>query len=394
MTRLIGFGSLLLLLVVALPLRAETTTYTCPMHPHYLSEEPGKCPICGMDLVLVDVAGEEGHAHHHAPGGRQVVTLTSEMVQKTGVRTETVQPIIFGKDVRGYGTIAANERLQRKVYSRVTGWIRTLNVSAVGDSVKEGDLLYTIHSPDLVLAQYDLLSFDRSGRNIAFSKLFTHYAVDEGFVKELRRTKKVKQDVPYYSGHSGVVAMLNVREGSHVTVDSPLMVIEDYTSVWVMVELAEQDLAFLSVGDKALIESPFNPAMRRQVTVDYIYPTIDEKTRTGKVRLVVDNPDEVLKPGAYVDVTFEANPELRLAVPSESILRDRTGEYVMRALGDGRFSPQRVETGIHRQGKTEILRGLNEGDAVVVNGQFLIDSETSLREALASHKAGGEHAGH
>lgn len=378
---------------------AESTGYMCPMHPHYTSEEAGDCPICGMALVPMEVNEEsavEDHSAHNGSndnGERASITIAPETIQNMGVRTEKVKTTPFGKQVRAYGMITQNERLQKKIYSRVEGWISELGVSAVGDEVAKGSLIYTIHSPDLLLAQHDLLAL--GGRPL--SKLFIHYGVDKAFVKNLRKTKKVKDDVPYYSDYSGTVSALHIRPGSYVTLKEPLMVLEDYSSVWIEAKLAEKDMQFLNKESKAEVIFANLGNRKNHARVDYIYPTMDEATRTGKVRLILDNPDGLFKPGAYTDVVFESDVKERLSIPSEAILKSSDGEHVVVALGNGRFQPKPVHTGIRNAGRTEILHGLKADEEIVVSSQFLIDSESSLRDAfrkMDDAPVGGAHAGH
>lgn len=376
---------------------AEGTGYMCPMHPHYTSQEAGECPICGMDLVPMEVVVEDHSAHNaqndNEDEGRTVITIAPETIQNMGVRTEKVKPTTFGTQVRGYGLVTPNERLQKKIYSRVEGWISKLGVSAVGDEVTTGGLLYTIHSPDLLLAQHDLLSLGSR----PLSKLFIHYGVNKAFVKNLRKTRKVQDNVPYYSDYSGTVSVLNIRPGSYVTLKDPLMVLEDYSSVWIEANLAEKDLKFLNKESKAEIFFTKLGNAKYQARIDYIYPVMDADTRTGKVRLLLDNPDGTFKPGAYADVTFESDSQERLSVPSEAILKSSDGEHVVVALGNGRFQPKPVHTGVRNTGRTEILHGLKAGEEIVVSSQFLIDSESSLRDAfrkMGNAPAGGAHAGH
>lgn len=380
---------LFLILPVALVHAEEVTHYTCPMHPHYITDEMGTCPICGMDLVAVvheeDVTSSS--QSNVSDVVRSSVLISPEMIQTIGVRTENASMTTFGNAVRSYGIVTPNERLQKRIYSRVEGWISGLGVSAVGDVVAQGDHIYTIHSPDLMLAQQDVLSLEKNGRNIDLSKLFLHYEVDKSFVDELRRTKKVTETVPYTSPYAGTVSELNVRPGSYVTLDMPLMVLEDYSSVWITASIAEQDLRFLSRDSSATVTFPNLGGVERVAQVDYIYPTIDAATRTGQVRLVLDNKDGMLKPGAYADVVFETQQRERLSVPSEAILRSSEGDFIVVALGDGRFQPRKILTGIHNKGRTEVLSGLKSGEDVVVSSQFLIDSESSLREAF--RKMGG-----
>ncbi len=466
------------MLINSLSLADNNIIYTCPMHPHYQSEEMGNCPICGMDLVAIENYDDadyhantdqlEGATNHHnqsdsierkptdkkilywvapmdpnyrsdkpgkSPMGMDLVPVYAEdsdieektgstdsatgviikipavTIQNMGVRTAAATKHNFGGEIRSYGSVEANERLQKKIYSRVDGWISQLAVSAVGDEVKAGDLLYRIHSPDLLLAQHDFLSLERSGRNISLSKLFVHYEVDKKFVDNLRKTKIVKEDVPYYAPYSGTISQLNIRTGSYVSTSKPLMVLEDYSSVWVNAHLSEQDLQFINKQSRAKVIFPNLGNIAYAAHIDYIYPTIDMETRTGKVRLVLDNPNSIFRPGSYVDVVFETDIQERLAVPTEALLKSADGDYVVVALGKGRFQPRKVDAGISGGGYTEILSGVNEGDKVVVSGQFLIDSESSLRSAFrkmskqesnksnikgdtAANTAGGAHAGH
>ena len=404
----------------------DISHYTCPMHPHYIADEMGSCPICGMDLV--SVAGEGGadhshHSHNHdsevstgpssgsvshkssSESPRAVVKIAPEIIQNMGVRTEKVAITDFGKEVRSYGVITPNERLQKRIYSRVEGWITDFGVSAVGDEIATGGHLYTIYSPDLVLAQYDLLALDKSGRNTGLSKLSLHYQVDADFTKKLQETREIEQNVPYYSLWGGTVSMLNIRPGSHVTTSTLLMVIEDYSSVWVDVSVAEKDMEFLTHDSKARVVFSNRSNSESIANVDYIYPTISKDTRTGRIRLVLDNPDGEFKPGSYADVVFETEVSKRLAVPSEAVLRGSDGDFVVVSRGKGRFQPKKVVVGINNSGKTEIIKGINEGEDVVVSGQFMLDSESSMREVFRkmvspkksvndSVSVGGAHVGH
>ena len=405
MKKIVGIA--IICMLIFRPALAEIQAYTCPMHPHYISEQAGTCPVCGMDLVPVkqhnnarDEHAEHHHAHHNMEEAHSVIAIPPQTIRNMGIRTEKATITNMGGQIRSYGVIVPNERLQKKVYSRVEGWISALGVSAVGDNIKQGEHLYTIHSPDLVLAQHDLLSLERRGRNIDLSKLFVHYEVDKEFIRTLRSSGKVKENVPYYSSYSGTVTKLYVRPGSHVTRTTPLMETEDYSSVWVEVHVAQKDLPFLTKGDTATITFSGTDYAKETTTIDYIYPEINPDSRTGRVRLVLENPDQSLKPGAYTDVTFETRIRQRLNIPSEAILRRSDGEFVVIAPGNGRFQPRQVHTGLYRQGRTEILHGIKAGESVVVSGQFLLDSESSLRDAfrrmekMGSSTAGGGHAHH
>ena len=158
--------------------------------------------------------------------------------------------------------------------------------------------------------------------------------------------------------------------------------IQDYSIVWVIVNVSEKDMSFISSGTSATIYFPNLAGKTITTKVDYIYPEVDEKTRTGRVRLVIENEDGVLRPGTYADVVFETKKSERLSVPSEAVLKDESGDYVIVSLGKGRFQPQQVELGLVTAGRAEIKSGLNTGDQIVVSSQFLLDSESTLRESF------------
>lgn len=394
--------SLLFLMLIVLAPAAigapEGQKYTCPMHPHYIADEPGTCPICGMDLVPVEAeeptatAGTEpapdSARQKTASRGHQsraVVTIAPETIQNMGVRTIPAEMTMFGRTVRAFGAVTENTRLQTVVSSRVDGWIEDLAVTAVGDHLKKGDLLFRLYSPDLVAAQQDYLAALRrgvQGRIVSAGRRLESLGVQKQTLEGLRRSRKAQERIPVYAEHDGVVARLEVRQGAYVKSGNTIVVIQDYSSVWVKASVAEKDMALLDVDVSARLHFPSLPGQEIAGRVDYIHPTVDPRSRTGKVRLVIENPKGALRPGAYSHVVFDVEKQERLAVPSEAILRDSRGAYVVKALGSGRFQPLRVEDGVTSAGRTEILSNLKPGEEVVVSGQFLIDSESALRESF------------
>jgi Cu(I)/Ag(I) efflux system membrane fusion protein len=326
-------------------------------------------------------------------------------MQTIGVRTSAVRVEDFGRLVRAFGAVEENIRLQSVVSARVEGWIEGLAITAVGDAVEKGDLLFRLYSPDLIAAQRDFLVAAKSGseaRAASAARRLKSLGLQDEAIAALRARGSLEERAPVYADRNGVVSALDVREGAFVRPGGRIAEIQDYAEVWVIAALAEQDLAAITPGLPVNVEFPNIPGAERAGTVDYIYPTVDPKTRTGKVRIVLDNADDVLRPGAYADVSITIDAGERLAVPSEALLRDSRGAHVVLALGEGRFAPADVETGIAAMGVTEIVSGLEAGDEVVVSGQFLIDSESSLRESFRKMSGGepaddrevGEHKGH
>lgn len=367
------------------PALAEETKYTCPMHPHYIAEEAGSCPICGMDLVPMSTEGEEQAGEILQGDEKAGVTISPETIQNIGVRTQVAEAARFGTDVRSYGVVTENVREQDDLSSRVGGWIEELKVTAVGDEVKKGDLLFTLYSPDLVSAQQDYIAAiaaGSKGRISSSAKRLKSLGVQDKALEEIKKKRRKLQNVPFYATVDGIVSKLNVKRGTFVKSGMQIAEIQSYSTVWINVSVAEKDLGFLSKGMKADVTLPNLSSDTRTARVDYIYPTIDKASRTGQVRLVLDNPYGTLRPGAYADVSFDTVSVKRLAIPSEAILRSSEGNYVVIATGNGRFQSRPVKTGVHNRGRVQILSGLNEGDEVVVSSQFMIDSESSLRESF------------
>ena len=362
--------------VVAAPL------HTCPMHPHIVSADGGRsCPICGMDLVAASTQPQSGPA----PG--PIVQVPPEMLQTMGVRTAAVEIARFKQSVRAFGNVVSNERLETVSVSRLEGWIEDLAVRAEGDEVARGALLYRVYSPVLIAAQKDFLAALEAGRGTRIDSVRQRLISDgmqAAAIDQLAGNREVIERLPVYAEAAGTVAGLAVREGDYIKPGTPIMRLQSYARVWVIASIPEADLALVSVGQPVALEFPSAPRAARQGRADYIYPTIDPKTRTADVRIEVDNASGALRPGAYADIQFGlGSGQARLSVPTEALLRDSRGEHVIVALGGGRFTSRTVETGVAGTARTEILAGLNAGEKVVVSGQFMLDSEANLREGLA-----------
>lgn len=358
--------------------------WTCPMHPHYIANEPGTCPICGMDLVKLDTGASAPDAAGDAPG-RTPITVAPEMLQTMGVRLAKAEMTTFGRIIRSFGIVADNERLQTELTARLEGWIEELKIRAVGDQVKEGDLLFTIYAPEFAVSQRDYLDALKGHDRTRIESVKTRlraFGMQERAIDELVAKGQALDFVPYYADRTGTVSMIELRPGSYVKRGSLLTRIQDYSQVWLMVSVPEKDLGFVSVGTPARVTFPNLPGREIPAKVEYVYPTVDTRTRTGKVRLVLENPDGQLRPGAYADVAFEVAAEQRLAVPTEAILVSGGGRYVVASLGQGRFEPRAVTTGLTSGRWTEISGEVQDGDEIVVSGQFLIDSESALRESF------------
>jgi Cu(I)/Ag(I) efflux system membrane fusion protein len=350
-------------------------SYVCPMHPNIVSKEPGTCPICGMDLVLVEAGGEA-----------ETVTVAPGTINMLGVRTEQVKRRTLYRRIDSVGYVAFDENHIRSVSLRVEGWIDRLNVKNVGTRVKRGEPLFEIYSPMLVNAQEEFVTALHSGSEdliaASMGRLIALGLTQEQ-VQELERTQKVAQTVQFSAPQDGIVSDLKVREGGFVMPAAPIVDLVDLSTVWLIVDIFERQADWVKVGNKAEAVLAFIPDKTWEGTVDYIYPSLDPKTRSLQVRIRFDNPDEALKPNMYADVKIFAAPKRdALSVPREALIRTGDGDRVILALGEGRFKPAAVRPGMETTDRVEILEGIEEGEDVVVSSQFLIDSESSLRAAL------------
>ena len=357
--------------------------WTCPMHPHYIASESGACPICGMDLVKLET--DVDTASSSAGQQRTAIVVAPETLQTMGVRIAKAERTSFGRIIRSFGIVAENERLQTELSARLEGWVEDLRIRAVGDEVKQGDLLFTLYAPEFIVSQRDYLGALKGRSRKRINSIKTRlraFGMQERAVQQLERQAEAMEFVPFYADRDGTVAMIELRPGSYVKRGTMMTRIQDYSHVWLMVSVSEKDLTFIRPGTSARVTFPNIPGREVFAKVEYVYPTIDPKTRTGQVRLVLENKDGQLRPGAYADIAFEVGSQQRLAVPSEAILKSGGGRYVVASLGGGRFEPRAVTTGLISGRWTEITGEIEAGDDIVVSGQFLLDSESALRESF------------
>jgi membrane fusion protein, copper/silver efflux system len=358
----------------------EILYWVAPMDPNYRRDKPGKSPM-GMDLIPYyadDTAtGEESGS---------TVRISPAVVQNLGVRTTAAERTRLWRGIDTVGYVDYDESKVSHIHLRTEGWIEKLAVESEGERVKKGDFLFDVYSPKLVNAQEELvtaLATGNKGLISATRERLSALGISSSQINTLQKDKKVKQRISIYAPQDGVVSELPVREGMFVKPSQKVMTLGGLSSVWLLAEVFERQSQWVEVGQAAEVTLSYIPGKNWNGKVEYIYPSLDPKTRTLKVRLRFDNPGELLKPNMYANVKiFGGAKEDTIVIPLEGLIRTGRKERVIISLGEGRFEARDVRAGIESGNYVEILDGVAEGEKIVTSGQFLIDSEASMRASL------------
>lgn len=348
--------------------------WVAPMDDNYRRDKPGKSPM-GMDLV--PVYAED--ASNNSEAGR--IYIAPNVVNNLGVKTAKAEFKPLQTLISTVGYVQYDQDKMRHIHTRVDGWIEQLFVKAAGDPVEQGEPLYSLYSPQLVNAQEEfVIALKRNNKaliNAAKQRLQALH-LSERFIKQLENSKKVTQTVTFYSPKSGVVAGLKVREGFYVNPQNTLMSIAQIDQVWVEAEVFERDAARLKKGLEVAMQLDSYPGKTWQGTVDYIYPSLAEQTRTLRARLKFDNPKHYLKPNMFAQVSiFPEASSPTMVIPTDALIRTGDQDRVVLAFDNGEFKSVAVTVGQINATEAEILEGIIEQDSVVTSAQFLIDSESS-----------------
>ncbi len=379
----------------------EPLLYRNPMNPQITSPVPAKDAM-GMDYIPVyadnDAAG--------APAG--TVTIDPVTVQNIGVRTALAERRTMSRIINTVGRVDYDETRLYRMHPKTEGWIEELLVDTTGAPVRHDDILLSIYSPQLVSTQQEYVlalnnlktlqdsSFEDVGTGAA--KLVENALerlrlmdVAEHQIEELRRTRQVRKELHIHAPAAGIVINVGVREGQYVTPRDELYAIADLRKVWVLVDIYEDELPWVRVGDEAEMTIRAAPGEAFTGRLTYIYPYAERATRTVKARLEFENSEFLLKPDMFADVTIQAGARREaVAVPAEAIVRSGLREQVFVLRGPGKFEPREVTIGVSSDGWTEIRDGVAPGEQVVVSAQFLIDSESKLREAATKMQEAGQ----
>jgi Cu(I)/Ag(I) efflux system membrane fusion protein len=362
--------------------------WVAPMDPNYRRDKPGKSPM-GMDLVPV-------YADEKIQAG--IVSIKPEVVQNLGVRTAEAERTRLWRGIDTVGYVDYDESRVSHIHLRTEGWIENLAVKSEGERVKKDDRLFDLYSPELVNAQKEFVTALSSGNKSlirASKSRLAALGVSDNQIKQIEKTRQTKQHIPIYAPQDGVVSSLMVREGMFVKPSMNVMSLGDLSTVWLLAEVFERQAQWVSVGQGAEVKLSYVPGHVWEGKVEYIYPSLDAKTRTLKVRLRFDNPDEGLKPNMFANVRIFGGPKNNIVViPLEGLIRTGRDERVIVDLGDGRFEARDVVAGIESGDYVEIMQGVDEGERIVISGQFLIDSEASMRAGIKRMDAStGDEAG-
>lgn len=381
----------------------QADVWQCPMHPQIVSDRPGECPICGMDLVKMETTGAaaDPHAGHEAVEsevpGLAVVALTGEKLQRSGVTTTTAEAKTLSDPVRTVATISADETRLAKVQTRFSGWIERLRVAETGQKVRKGEVLAEIFSRELYTAQQEYVNASRwagEGNDAASKDLKEQAArrlellgIDPREIATLEKTGKPIRALPIRSPVGGYVTWKGVVEGASVEPGTPLFEVADLSRVWAWANVYERDLALVETGAKATLVVSALPGRTFEGKVTFLQPVIDPQTRTLRARIELPNPKLDLLPGMYADARIETKVREGVVIPREALVDTGDLQYVFVKVEDGRFQPRKVRAGPASDRALVILEGVEAGDEVVTSGNFLLDSESRLRAVAQAASA-------
>jgi Cu(I)/Ag(I) efflux system membrane fusion protein/cobalt-zinc-cadmium efflux system membrane fusion protein len=404
---------------------AEDVTYTCGMHPNIVQNEPGSCPICGMDLTprkaaTGELGANKGKTIKHwvapmdptyisdkpgkSPMGMDLVPVYEEdagtnlagtvtvdpvMVQNMGVRVAKIERGPLFQHIRTIGEVDVAEDEISVVNLRFSGWVERIWINETGQEVAAGQWLFSLYSPELVSAQKEyLLAYNTSGAESELTKSAAErlrlWNIPESVLNAIISKQNVDRNLVITAPRSGYVLHKNVVEGARINAGQDLYRIGNLKKIWVTAEVYESDAPWIKEGQAASMELSFQQGRQYSGTVGYIYPTLNPKSRTLKVRLEFENPGVELKPGMFATVRIEAQrKEDVLLVPTEAVIHSGLRNLVFVTKEIGKYEARNVVTGLAGDNHvTEVISGLEEGETVVISGQFLLDSESQLQEAV------------
>ncbi|QRN99628.1 efflux RND transporter periplasmic adaptor subunit [Archangium violaceum] len=376
------------------------TKYQCPMHPSIVQDHPGKCPICGMDLVaMTPGSASPGDPGTAAVEGLAPITIDPSRQQLIGLRTAPVTEGRVGGTWRTTGRVAMDETRVRRVTMKVPAFVERVYVDFTGKPVRKGEPLFSVYSPELLAAQEEYLLALRTRQSLgqaggmaadgdalvaAARRKLQLWDVPAATLERLAETGEATRSLTLVSPISGVITKKDVVEGARLEVGATAYEVVDLSRVWVLADVYETELRHVKVGMPATLQLKAFPNRVFAGKVSFLDPVLDPATRTVKVRLEFPNPDGDLRPEMFGEVVLRGTTREGLKIPSDAVVPTGTTQVVFVALGDGRFQPREVRLGESDGKSVEVTSGLKAGEQVVTGANFLIDSESRLRASLAA----------
>jgi Cu(I)/Ag(I) efflux system membrane fusion protein len=417
--------------------------YVCPMHPSVLSERPGSCPICGMDLVSIASLGDTGKGakvadgHDHGEGaakgpvgkywcpmhpevasddpaaicdkcggmklipreqvpGLTTVEVSSDRQQLIGMRTAQAVMEKLSPTLRTVGMVTPDEGATAVVSSRITGWVDQLLVSQTGERVKKGQALARLYSPDILATQLNYLNAIKWTRDQTAGQgqqgvqalegdarqrlVLVGFAPED--IAELETRKRPLEFLTLRAPIDGYVGKRSAQVGAFVSPGQELYEIANLTNVWVLADVYEADIGRIRIGQRANLTLQALPGRTFTGKLSFLYPAVNPTSRTMQARILVPNAKGELRPGMYADITLDLGSAEGVTIPADALVDTGEAQYVFVALPGGRFEPRAVTVGARTASKVQILRGVHPGEMVVTTANFLIDSESRLRAAI------------
>ena len=359
--------------------------YTCPMHPQIIRDRPGVCPICGMTLVVIPSSMDMDTMATQ-------IDISSNKQVLANVSTIKIEMESYTKEVKAYSTLDFAEDSRKTIAARFNGRIEKLFVNKTGNYIKKGEALFEIYSPELIQAENDYLLSLNNDQNYkmlandnknsllnAGKKKLLLFGLTEGQIDKLTQSKEVSPTITYYSPFGGTVLEKKVQEGMYINEGTIMFEIADLNTLWNIAEVYESDISSIKVGSKVKVNIASYPDESFDGRVSFIYPVINPQTRTIKIRSVVANAKNKLKPNMYGETYFVSGARTGIAVPMEAVLLTGKRNLVYVKKSQGHFEAREVQLGSKLDGKYEILGGLSVGEEIAASGGYLIDSESQLR---------------
>lgn len=378
---------------------AKKTLYHCPMHPNYISDKPGECPICGMTLVPIEEEKHEEMSMEMPEGTIQISPQKQKLLNLTFGQAEYRN---LAKTLQTVARFTYDETRLAFINTKFPGWVEELSVDYTGRTVRKGEPLFSIYSPELISAQEEYLlaikakqllqdsqteksvSTDQDGSRLleASKRRLLLWDLQEEQIKKLEEVGRPFKSLTVYSPLSGFVVEKNILKGQYVMPGENLYKIADISKLWVLADIYEQDIALIQLGQETAIEVAAFPGKQFSGKISYIFPYLENETRTVQVRIELPNRDFKLKPEMYGNIKVRVDLGKRLTVPESSVIDSGQRKLVFVDRGNGYLEPRQIELGTAAGGYLEILKGLNAGERVATSANFLIDSESRLKSAL------------